>query len=79
MIMVMEFLPKFFMDVHNDLSYGVTWSRWKNMCILMCKGPPKHEKIVFTDFALLYSINFWYAILWKKFARIFHERQLQLP
>ena len=64
------------MDAHNDLVNGITWSRGENRRILLFKRAPKQEKLVFTNFYLLYSMDFGYVLLRIFFAKIFHERQI---
>ncbi|KAG5576420.1 hypothetical protein H5410_056554 [Solanum commersonii] len=42
----MSFLPKLFMDVPNDLRYGVDWSRRKNWPIVKLKQAPERTLVL---------------------------------
>ncbi|KAG5576335.1 hypothetical protein H5410_056469 [Solanum commersonii] len=47
----MSFLLKFFVDVHQQLSCGVGWSRWGNLTIFMVKCSPKWLNPLFYQFS----------------------------
>ena len=73
----MKSFQKFFIDVHNVLINAVILSLWENICILMFKRAPEQEKLVFTDFRLLYTIWIFFMQDYENlFAKIFHDCKL---
>ncbi|KAG5576417.1 hypothetical protein H5410_056551 [Solanum commersonii] len=70
-----SFLPKFFMDIGQDLSFGDGWSRWVNRPIFKVKRSPKRVNPLFCQFLcaipwIIWSSKFSTSFLLKVFVDV---------